>query len=59
MGLQNETVVLNFGNQNLFQNENCLPGRKKTKTTTSENHKQSEKVLITHSANKRLISPTT
>lgn len=31
MGLQNETVILNFGNQNLFQNENCLPGKRKQK----------------------------
>lgn len=53
MGLQNETVILNYSNQNLFQNENCMPGKKKT----TENHKHSEKALMTHTTNKRLISP--
>lgn len=31
MGLQNETVILNYSNQNLFQNENCMLGKKKQK----------------------------
>lgn len=31
MGLQNETVILNYSNQNLFQNENCMPGKKNNK----------------------------
>lgn len=31
MGLQNETAILNYSNQNLFQNENCMAGKKKKK----------------------------
>lgn len=28
IGLQNETIMLNYGNQNIFQNENFIPGKK-------------------------------
>lgn len=33
MGLQNETVILNYSNQNVFQNENCMPGKKQQPKT--------------------------
>lgn len=41
MGLQNETVILNYSNQNLFQNENCMAGKKTNKQKKNNNNQKS------------------